>query len=93
MSVVEVRQVKKNIKKHKNAIDGSNYSHNDSMQWGLSHQAVPKALCVGSTHPKSELKRIKKAQKLAQLASEQQKQMFDIHEAAKKAIQANKVAE
>ena len=83
MSVVEVREVKKNIKKHKNISSNHNYSHNDSMQWGLSHQYNDKALSVGSTHPKAELKRIKKQQK--QLLN--QPKAFDIAAVTAKAIE------
>ena len=90
MSVVEVRQVKNNIKKFKNITANQNYNDNPSMQWGLSHQTTPKAFTVGSDSLLSQHKRIKKDIARRQALAAQKKQMFDIHEAAKKAIQNNK---
>ena len=91
MSVVEVRQVKKNIKKHKNIIDNHNYTSNDNMQWGLAKEPIPKAFQVGSDSVLSEYKRVRRDIAKRQAYASQEKQMFDIHEAAKKAI--SKVAE
>lgn len=87
MTIVVAREAKKAQKAKKNIIDNHHNSSESPMKWGNGHFPIPRAQQVGDDHILAMYKRIQKDIAKRNREFEQEKKMFDIHEAAKKAIE------